>query len=105
VWQRADVATLRPQTIADIARERGKASSTGLLLSNPPYGERLDDHDLRELYTALAHTCRRFAGWRAGFIVSNPLLEETFFSIVGRPRIKKPLANANLRAYFFLYDL
>jgi len=105
VWQRADVATLRPETIADIARERGRAASTGLLLSNPPYGERLDDHDLRALYAALAHTCRRFAGWRAGFIVSNPLLEETFMSIVGRPRIKKPLANANLRAYFFLYDL
>jgi hypothetical protein len=25
--------------------------------------------------------------------------------VLGRPRIKKPLANANLRAYFYLYDL
>ncbi|MDX2089347.1 MAG: hypothetical protein SFX73_15950 [Kofleriaceae bacterium] len=105
VWQRADVANLRPQTIADIARERGKEGSTGLILCNPPYGERLDEHDLRDLYGALAHTCKRFTGWRAGFIVSNPLLEETFFGIIGQPRIKKPLANANLRAYFYLYEL
>ena len=37
-WQRADVATLKPQMIADIARERGHAATTGVLLSNPPYG-------------------------------------------------------------------
>jgi len=104
-WQRADVATLKPQMIADIARERGHAATTGVLLSNPPYGERLDEADLRELYAALATTCRRFTGWRAGFLVGNPLLEEVFYGIVGAPRIKKPLANANLRAYFFLYDL
>ena len=57
------------------------------------------------LYTALAQTCRRFRGWRAGFLVGNPLLEEAFFPVIGAPRIKKPLANANLRAYFYLYDL
>ena len=50
-------------------------------------------------------TCQRFTGWRAGFLVGNPLLEEVFYGIVGAPRIKKPLANANLRAYFFLYEL
>jgi 23S rRNA G2445 N2-methylase RlmL len=106
-WQRADVTTLRPEIIADIARERGHANPAGpgLLLSNPPYGERLDQADLHELYTALARTCQRFAGWRAGFLVGNSLLEEAFLPVIGRPRIKKPLANANLRAYFYLYDL
>jgi hypothetical protein len=48
---------------------------------------------------------RRFRGWRAGFLVGNPLLERIFERVVGRPRIKKPLANANLRAYFYLYEL
>ena len=48
---------------------------------------------------------RAFKRWRAGFIVSNPLLEEVFFGIIGPPRIKKPLANANLRAYFYLFDV
>jgi 23S rRNA G2445 N2-methylase RlmL len=107
-WQRADVAALEPEMIDAIARERGKPPpERGVLIANPPYGERLVDADLRLLYGELARACSRFRGrgWRAGFIVGNPLLEETFLPIIGRPRIKKPLANANLRAYFFLYDL
>jgi 23S rRNA G2445 N2-methylase RlmL len=109
VWQRADVTSLKPELIADIARERGRTApngdATGLLLANPPYGERLDQADLHELYAALAETCRRFRGWRAGFLVGNPLLEQAFLHAIGPPRIKKPLANANLRAYFYLYEL
>ncbi|HTL39182.1 MAG TPA: hypothetical protein VL326_38905 [Kofleriaceae bacterium] len=105
-WQRADVASLTPDTIAEIAKERGRpAPEGGVLLANPPYGERLDEHDLVVVYRALAETCRRFSGWRAGFLVGNPLLEEVFMGVFGRPRIKKPLANANLRAYFYLYEL
>jgi 23S rRNA G2445 N2-methylase RlmL len=105
-WQRADVATLTPTMIGDIARERGREPpTTGLLLSNPPYGERLDEHDLEVIYRAIADTCARFRGWRAGFLVGNPLLEQVFMRTLGRPRIKKPLANANLRAYFYLYEL
>jgi len=106
VWQRADVTGLSPEVIAEIARERGHARpGTGLLLTNPPYGERLDQADLDELYSALAATCRRFRGWRAGFLVGNPLFEQVFRRSFGQPRIKKPLANANLRAYFYGYDL
>jgi len=104
-WQRGDVARLSPETIAAIAHERGRTIETGLLLSNPPYGERLDAYDLGEIYEALATACRRFRGWRAGFLVGSPILEEVFARAIGQPRIKKPLANANLRAYFYLYDL
>jgi putative N6-adenine-specific DNA methylase len=106
VWQRADVTTLRPELIAEIARERGRAApTTGLLLANPPYGERLDEADLYELYAAMAQAFQRFRGWRAGLLVGNALLEQAFLRVLGSPRIKKPLANANLRAYFYLYDL
>ena len=104
-WQRADITHLKPETIAEIARERGRPDAKGVLLCNPPYGERLDEADLRALYAAMAHTCKRFGGWRAGFLVGNPLLEEVFYGILGAPRIKKPHANANQRAYFYLYDL
>lgn len=103
-WQRADIAKLDPEMIATIVRERGGEPGPGLLLSNPPYGERLDEGDLRELYTLIGEAVLRFRGWRAGFIVGTPLFEEVLYRIVGEPRIKKPLANANLRAYFYLYD-
>ena len=110
IWQRADATALDPAMITEIARERGhpaaaSGAATGLLLANPPYGERLDQDDLYELYSALARTYRKFHGWRAGFLVGNALLEQAFFRELGAPRIKKPLANANLRAYFYLYDL
>ena len=104
-WQRTDIARLTPEMIADIARERHHPGTTGVLLANPPYGERLGDDELYPLYTAMALTCRKFKGWRAGFLVGNPLLEQAFFEVIGPPRVKKPLANANLRAYFFLYDI
>nr|MBA3502161.1 hypothetical protein [Deltaproteobacteria bacterium] len=107
-WQRSDIAHLRPETIHAIASERGRTIENGLILSNPPYGERLDDRDLEDIYGALAETCARFRGgtpWRAAFLVGSPILEEVFFHVIGRPRIKKPLANANLRAYFYLFEL
>lgn len=105
-WQLADVARLAPAMVADVARERGRpAPETGVLLSNPPYGERLHDVDLDELYAVIGESCRRFAGWRAGFLVATPRFEQVVGRALGRPRIKKPLANANLRAYFYLYDL
>jgi 23S rRNA G2445 N2-methylase RlmL len=105
VLQRADMTRLTPEIIHTIAAERGRTVQNGLILSNPPYGERLDDGDLEEIYGALAETCARFRGWRAGFLVGSPILEDMFFRVLGRPRIKKPLANANLRAYFYLYEL
>ena len=109
-FQRSDVAHLRPATIHAIAAERGRTIENGLILSNPPYGERLDDHDLEDIYGSLAEACARFRSgpsgtWRAGFLVGSPILEDVFFHVIGRPRIKKPLANANLRAYFYLFDL
>jgi 23S rRNA G2445 N2-methylase RlmL len=93
------------QALKEAAAERGRTIENGLILTNPPYGERLDDRDLEDIYGALAEACARFRGWRAGFLVGSPILEDVFFRVIGRPRIKKPLANANLRAYFYLYDL
>jgi 23S rRNA G2445 N2-methylase RlmL len=104
-WQRSDIAHLTPEIIQAIASERGRTIERGLILSNPPYGERLDDGDLEDIYGALAEACVRFRGWRAGFLVGSPIFEDVFFRVIGRPRIKKPLANANLRAYFYLYEL
>ena len=60
-------------TIGDLARPEGPA---GLVIVNPPYGERLGDTEtLGPLYRALGQTLTsRFAGWRAGIITSDPAL-------------------------------
>jgi 23S rRNA G2445 N2-methylase RlmL len=104
-WQRVDVRDLRPDMIAQIATEQKRPPTTGVLLANPPYGERLDPAQLEDIYADMAETCRRFRGWRAAFLVGNPLLEQQFAHAGLRPKIKKPLANANLRAYFYLFEL
>jgi 23S rRNA G2445 N2-methylase RlmL len=101
VWRRGDLARLDPEEIARIADEQGKPARTGLLLANPPYGERLDDADLRLIYGALADLCARFRGWRAGFLVAHEGLERAFRV---RPTVKKPLSNGNLRGHFLLYE-
>jgi 23S rRNA (guanine2445-N2)-methyltransferase / 23S rRNA (guanine2069-N7)-methyltransferase len=46
---------------------------TGLLLVNPPYGDRLGEVDaLRPLYTELGEVLRtRFNGWQAGLLTGN----------------------------------
>ena len=97
-----DFRALKPERIKRIANGRGYSAEQGLIVCNPPYGERLAPSELLELYREMGRWCRRFPGWRAGFIVANPQFESAFG---GLPRIKKPLNNAGLRGYFYLYDL
>jgi len=77
-------------------------SGAGLILSNPPYGERLAPGDLLALYSDLGRFCARFPGYRAAFLVANREFEAAFGM---RPRIKKPLSNGPLRGYFYLYEI
>jgi len=50
------------------------AGPPGLLIANPPYGERLGDRDeLSALYAELGDRLKaRFAGWRAAVFTGNP---------------------------------
>jgi 23S rRNA (guanine2445-N2)-methyltransferase / 23S rRNA (guanine2069-N7)-methyltransferase len=52
------------------------ADSPGLVVTNPPYGERLgEDTELPALYATLGHLLReRFDGWRAAVLTGNPEL-------------------------------
>lgn len=102
VWRRGDLMSITPEEVADIAAERATSARSGLILANPPYGERLDDADLRLLYGELGDMCQRFRGWRAGFLVANEDFERAFGR---RATIKKPLSNGNLRGHFYLYEL
>lgn len=74
----------------------------GLIVSNPPYGERMAADELDALYADLRRFCALFPGFRAAFLVANPDFEAAFG---GRPRIKKPLSIGPLRGFFYLYEL
>ena len=74
--ERAGVAHLTnfdKRTISELTAPEGMP---GLVIVNPPYGERLGSKDpLFKLYKALGQVLRdRFRGWRAGIITSEPSL-------------------------------
>src|SRR5690606_22817026 len=55
---------------------RESAAATGLVVTNPPYGERIGDQGrLQALYQTLGAKLREhFEGWRAAVLTGNPPL-------------------------------
>ncbi len=101
-FRHGDFRNLDPDSVFESASNKGLEGGRGVILGNPPYGERLKKTELVELYRDLGRWCRRFRGWRAAFLVANPEFEPAFG---GAPRIRKPLRNGPLQAYFHLYDI
>jgi 23S rRNA G2445 N2-methylase RlmL len=95
-----DFRDLRPERLRRVLSRR-PAREGGVIVCNPPYGERLAG-EVVALYRDLGRWCRQFRGWRAAFLVANDAFADAFG---GRPRIVKPLVNPPLRARFYLYDL
>ena len=72
--RRAGVAELLSFEVAAVSEVRPLGAATGLVCSNPPYGERLGDEAAalaahRELGAVLRE---RFAGWRAAILTASP---------------------------------
>lgn len=97
----ADLRDLSPRVLAKRLGEGADSRQPGLVLSNPPYGERLAGGEL-DLYDDMGAWCEQFPGYRAAFLIANPQFEEIFGR---RARVRKPISNGSLRAYFCLYDL
>lgn len=70
------------------------AEGKGILVTNPPYGERLKLDDLAGLYATLGEKLKRvFRGYDAWVIASN---EELIDQIGLKPSVKYPLYNGDL---------
>lgn len=69
----ADCTTFRVETVSEL---RTPDCGVGLVIVNPPYGERIGDGEaLISLYRALGRTlAERFKGWRVGIITSQSRL-------------------------------
>ena len=73
----------------------------GVLLSNPPYGERLsEEKEVRALMQGLGKTYRSLSEWNAYLLTSLPDFERYFGR---RADKKKKLFNANLVCGFYCY--
>lgn len=73
---RAGLDTLTEFEQVEIADLTAPAGAKGLVILNPPYGDRIGEgRDLRPLYRSLGTVLRsRFAGWRVGLITSDAAL-------------------------------
>lgn len=75
----------------------------GLVICNPPYGERLgEEQDVLALYDALIEWGQSLGpGWRFCFLAGHPGLEPR---IPTQPRLKKPMSNGPIKAHVLVYD-
>lgn len=75
----------------------------GVLVMNPPYGERLRPENMVELYKGIGTTLKRnFAGWHAWILGLN---KEDFDNIGLKPTQKIPLLNGSLECSLREYIL
>ena len=75
----------------------------GILVSNPPYGERLRPADMETLYRQLGETLKfHFQGWNAWILGYK---DEHFASIGLKPSAKYPLLNGSLECSLREYVL
>ncbi|MBF0126421.1 MAG: bifunctional 23S rRNA (guanine(2069)-N(7))-methyltransferase RlmK/23S rRNA (guanine(2445)-N(2))-methyltransferase RlmL [Magnetococcales bacterium] len=91
---------LEQRDVEHLERPFGAA---GLVVVNPPYGERQGDLErLKSLYALLGNRLRtRMHGWRAGVFTADPALVE---SLGTRPREVKPLFNGAIPCRLVLLD-
>ncbi len=74
----------------------------GIIICNPPYGERLGDEDqAAELYGSMKSLFEDFKGWQIGVITAHKEFQES----IGRyASTLKSLKSGNLDTTFYIYD-
>ena len=80
-------------------------SETGLLLTNMPYGERLEggEEQLKTLYREIGDTLKqRFSGWRCCLLV-NAASPYKFIGL--RPTRRIPILNGNIACKLLVFDI
>lgn len=91
----------RPDFIQSDFAELSAPYETGLLLCNPPYGERLgDEEEACELYRKMNSLWTEFPHWNLGIITSNDAFQENFGH---KANHIKSLKAGNLDTKFYSY--
>lgn len=91
----------RPDFIQSDFKDLSAPYETGLLLCNPPYGERLEDKEsAKELYKDMNSLWNDFPNWDLGVITSNKDFQTCFNHKTGA--VKK-LRAGNLNTAFYIY--
>lgn len=104
-WTNIRNASLHKDITLDVKdfRDVQPPAGPGMLVSNPPYGERIKVEELNALYQDMGNALKRnFEGWKAWLISSDMRA----IKLVGlRPMAKKILYNGQLECRFVGFDL
>jgi len=97
-----DRVAVRTRRIEDLSATE-LPGGPGLLVVNPPYGERLGDRlALRRLYAGIGELFATLSGWRAGLLTGDSdLARATGWAAKRSSRVK----NGPLDCRFYLFDL
>jgi putative N6-adenine-specific DNA methylase len=94
-----DVITCTQESFFDLMPPR----NSGVLILNPPYGERLPVEDIEKLYKEIGNKLKKdFQGFNAWILTSSP---EAIKSIGLRPSRKIKLYNGSLECRFLKFEL
>ena len=84
-------------------KEHMPHASRGMMITNPPYGERLQKDDLNGFYKSIgSHLKKNFHNWQCWMITSN---NEALKHVGLRPQHKYTLFNGPLECKFVGYDM
>jgi len=88
---------------SDVLHVQAPAAS-GILVTNPPYGERIGDREaLAELYPQLGTVLKqRFAGWTAYILTADPRMQKLMRL---KPSRKTPLFNGPLECRLYQFRM
>lgn len=89
--------------IKDIKDVAPPAHGPGIMITNPPYGERLNDDDIEQLYSQLGSTMKhQFPGYDC-WVISSDLEAFKYVGLHASPKIK--LYNGKLECRFNHYKI
>ncbi len=86
--------------------DRKAPAPSGMILSNLPYGERLQAHedlDFKDFYKKIGdHLKAHFQGWTAGFLVAN----DSPHKFIGlKPKRKIPILNGSIPCKLLIFEI
>jgi putative N6-adenine-specific DNA methylase len=83
---------------------RGAPAASGVMVANPPYGERMGSaEELASFYPRLGDALKqRFAGWRCFFFTADLRMPKL---IRLEPSARKPLWNGALECRLYEFDI
>ncbi len=97
----SDAKVLRPDFIQADFAELSAPYESGLILCNPPYGERLgDEEEASKLYKKMGCLWQNFKNWDFGIITSHKSFQEDFGHYA---KTLKDIKAGNLNTTFYIY--